>query len=115
MNCPWFLKPADASLSFMPAGSIVVIFASSCGFDEIFCAIGFSVAVFGPDTFDMEPAGLPVVNGFPDVVGLATIAGLPVVVGLLPCCAVAGPCESAYAGVNARHAVARPKSIRVGR
>ena len=41
MNWPWFLKPLDARLSDMCGGNIAVILAFSCGFAEIFAAIGF--------------------------------------------------------------------------
>ena len=41
MNWLWFLKPLDARLSDMCGGNIAVILAFSCGFAEIFAAIGF--------------------------------------------------------------------------
>src|SRR5580765_2607720 len=43
MNWPWFLKPLDARSSDMCDGSIAVILALSCGFAEIFAAIGLTI------------------------------------------------------------------------
>ena len=39
-NCPWLRNPLAASSIVMPAGSIPVTFAASCGCDLIFVAIG---------------------------------------------------------------------------
>jgi hypothetical protein len=39
------LNPADAWSSVIPDGSIVCSFADRCGFELIFCAIGFIVVV----------------------------------------------------------------------
>ena len=74
----------------MPAGSIAVIFDESCGFEAIFCAIGFGgvVDVDDPPVFeplDVEPpvveppvVELPVVE--PDVVDGDPLVDDPLVV-----------------------------------
>ena len=47
-NWPWFLKPVAASFIVMPAGSIFLTFAESCGLDWIFDAIGDTGVVVPP-------------------------------------------------------------------
>src|SRR5437763_13034874 len=64
MNCPWFLKPAEASFSDMrvpsaPSGNIPLIFALSFGFDEIFAATGFIGVVCVDDPLVLVVVGVP--------------------------------------------------------
>src|SRR5436190_17986591 len=100
MNCPWFLKPIEASFNDivlpLTVGSIALIFALRFGFDTIFVAIGF----IGVVEFGAFP-------GFADGDGLL-IAGLPGAIGLSPC----GAFESAKAGESVRHAVAAKATTR---
>ena len=84
MNWPWFLNPVDAWFSVMPVGSMRWSFADSCGFDEIFWAIGLSGVVV------VEPVLLTVV----DPVGLVPGVAAPLeevveVVGVVDVVAVA--------------------------
>jgi hypothetical protein len=62
------LNPADALSSVMPEGSIFWTFELSCGFELIFCAIGFAAVVPVVVPVDV-PLDVPVVLPLPaDVV-----------------------------------------------
>ena len=63
----------------MPAGSSVLIFDASCGFDAIFCAIGFTVAA----VVVVPPVVPPLVVVLPDVVVVAVLCELPCVFGVV--------------------------------
>jgi hypothetical protein len=81
----------------MPFGSIAVTLALSCGFEEIFVAIGFNrtdVLVDGAVDVDLDV--VPRV-GLPVVVTLPVVIGLPVTFGACACCdtAIGRPCEPA--------------------
>src|SRR5438132_2778771 len=83
MNWPCPLKPDDAWFSVIVPGSSAVIFALSCGCDEILVAIGFKLVVV--------LVGVVAVVEFVDVDLPVGCVGCVTVVGALPCCA-AGPC-----------------------
>src|SRR5258708_7384979 len=69
MNWPWFLKPLDARSSDICAGSSAVILALSCGFAEIFAAIGFTIGAraVAPEVVvvlvEVPEAGVVIVGG----------------------------------------------------
>src|SRR5690348_12793697 len=82
MNCPWFLKPVDASSSVTPLGSSAVTFAASCGCEAIFAAIGDVVVVFVVGAVVVVGVVVVVVVGAVVVVGFA---GALAVVGFAGC------------------------------
>jgi hypothetical protein len=109
----------------MPGGSICDSRDASCGFEEIFAAIGFRcvvvVEIWGEPIIDTEPECLPA--EFPCVVGftvvcvdeLVRVGGLPAMVGL-PCPVGAAPWGVAYVGVAAKQAESRnPTMVHVER
>src|SRR4249920_2791209 len=121
MNWPWFLKPLDARSSDVCAGSIAVILALSCGFAEIFAAIGFTIGACA-----VAPEVAFVVLAVPEVVvvvlvavpeaGVVIVGGVVLVEvfgavgapdgGLVTCgCGAAGwpCCGSASAGAPTSH------------
>jgi hypothetical protein len=112
------------------AGNSAVIFAFSCGCEEIFAAIGFiAVGVVDLDVVDVgvdvgvvdldvvEPDVVePDVVGVPEAVEAPVVIGFPLVVGLAPWERAATPCGCATAGVIVRQVqTAPPATVRKSR
>jgi hypothetical protein len=123
MNWPWFLKPLDARSSDICVGSIDVILALSCGFAEIFAAIGFIIGARAPGPevdavvlAEVLDVGVLVDGGvLVEGLGVGGAPGFgPVTCG---CGAAEWPCcGSASAGAAASHvAAATPTMIRATR
>ena len=81
MNCPWFVKPAEAVLRLIPSGSIPLTFDERPGVEEIFLATGLSVVgevVVGVVVVVPE-VDVPVVV---EVVVVGFVCGLPCELGV---------------------------------
>jgi hypothetical protein len=114
MNCPWFLKPIDAWFNVMPAGSSAAKLALSCGCDEIFAAIGFSLVVVDAlgcvvDVVDVVD-GVTADFGDPEFAD-AWVDGLAATVAVGGATCTVGACEAANAGEQARHVIAVNEGI----
>jgi hypothetical protein len=84
------LKPADAVSTVIPEGRSFWTFEESCGFDWIFCAIGFGAVLVLVPSVAAPPDVVPALDPL-FVVLLPLLVVVPVPLVVLPLAVVAGP------------------------